>query len=261
MCTSIFVQGLPEVRSRWIAERGDTEILAALDFRIRPAPRRRYRLGIVCVSSGHRAGRCAPGRDERHPDALCARGIITPEMEYIAIRENQRMELLIATCWRSSIPAMTSAPACPRRSRRNSCARKWPRGRAIIPANINHPEPEPMIIGRNFLVKINANIGNSAVSSSIEEEVEKMTWAHPLGRRHRHGPVHRQEYPRDPRMDHPQLAGAHRHRAHLSGAGKGRRQGRGPDLGDLPRHLDRAGRAGRGLFHHPRRRAACAMCR
>ena len=69
------------------------------------------------------------------------------------------------------------------------------RGRAIIPANINHPETEPMIIGRNFLVKINSNIGNSAVSSSIEEEVEKMIWSIALGRRYGDGPLDRQKYP------------------------------------------------------------------
>ena len=69
------------------------------------------------------------------------------------------------------------------------------RGRAIIPANINHPESEPMIIGRNFLVKINANIGNSALTSSIDEEVEKMTWSMPLGRRYSDGPFDRQAHP------------------------------------------------------------------
>ncbi len=78
----------------------------------------------------------------------------------------------------------------------------------------------------------------------------------PLGRRHGDGSVDRQEHPRDARMDHPQLAGADRHGADLPGAGKGRRQGRGADLGDVPRHADRAGRAGRRLLHHPRRRAA-----
>ena len=78
----------------------------------------------------------------------------------------------------------------------------------------------------------------------------------PLGRRHGDGPVHRQEHPRDARVDHAQLAGADRHGADLPGAGKGRRQGRRPDLGNLPRHADRAGRAGRRLFHDPRRRAA-----
>ena len=79
---------------------------------------------------------------------------------------------------------------------------------------------------------------------------------HPLGRRHGHGPFHRQEHPRHPRMDPAQLARAHRHGAHLPGAGKSRRQGRGTDLGDLSRHAHRAMRAGRGLLHHPRRRPA-----
>ncbi len=78
----------------------------------------------------------------------------------------------------------------------------------------------------------------------------------PLGCGHGDGPVHRQTHPRNPRVDHPQLAGADRHRADLSGAGKGRRQGRRTHLGNLPRHADRTGRAGRGLLHHPRRRAA-----
>ncbi len=79
---------------------------------------------------------------------------------------------------------------------------------------------------------------------------------HQVGRGHRHGPLHRQEHPRHARMDHPQLARAHRHRADLPGARKGRRQGRGAHLGNLPRHAHRAGRAGGGLFHRPRRRAA-----
>ena len=114
-------------------------------------------------------------------------GIITPEMEFIAIRENLGREAAYeadreqvaarATSPTSNIPARASARPSHGSSRRSSCARRWRRGRAIIPANINHPELEPMIIGRNFLVKINANIGNSAVASSIEEEVEKMRWA------------------------------------------------------------------------------------
>ena len=109
------------------------------------------------------------------------RGIVTPEMEFIAIRENQRREETLRDAARESCAASIRARASAPRSRdvitpefvRDEVAR----GRAIIPANINHPETEPMIIGRNFLVKINANIGNSAVSSSIDEEVEKMTWA------------------------------------------------------------------------------------
>ena len=113
-----------------------------------------------------------------------------------------------------------------------------------------------MIIGRNFLVKINANIGNSAVTSSVAEEVEKMVWAIRWGA--------------DTVMDLStgrnihnirdwiirNSPGADRHGADLPGAGEGQRRGRGPDLGGVPRHADRAGRAGRRLLHHPRRRAA-----
>ena len=99
------------------------------------------------------------------------RGEITAEMEYVAIREGVPPEFV-----------------------RDEVAR----GRAIIPCNVNHPELEPMIIGRSFLVKINANIGNSAVTSSIDEEVEKLVWGHPLGRRHRDGLEHRQGHPRNP---------------------------------------------------------------
>ena len=113
-----------------------------------------------------------------------------------------------------------------------------------------------MTIGRNFLVKINANIGNSAVTSSIEEEVEKMVWADPLGRRHGDGPLDRRAHPRDARVDPAERPGPHRHRADLPGAREGRRAPRGADLGPLPRHADRAGRAGRRLLHDPRRRAA-----
>ena len=129
------------------------------------------------------------------------------------------------------------------------------RGRAIIPANINHPELEPMIIGRNFLVKINANIGNSAVTSSVEEEVDKMVWAIRWGA--------------DTVMDLSTGRNIHNTREWimrnspvpigtvpiyqaLEKVGGDRRR---PDLGDLPRHADRAGRAGRRLLHHPRRRA------
>ena len=114
------------------------------------------------------------------------KGEITPEMEFVAIREGMPAELV-----------------------RDEVAR----GRAIIPANINHPESEPMAIGRKFLVKINANIGNSAVASSIEEEVEKMTWSTRWGARHGHGSLDREEHPRDARVDPPQLARADRHGA------------------------------------------------
>ena len=109
------------------------------------------------------------------------RGIVTPEMEFVAIRENLLREEMLARASRRACAGSTRARASARRSRTSITPEfvrdEVARGRAIIPRNINHPETEPMIIGRNFLVKINANIGNSAVSSSIGEEVEKMTWA------------------------------------------------------------------------------------
>ena len=104
------------------------------------------------------------------------RGIITPEMEFVAIRENQRCEQF-ADLVAAQHPGEDFNAAIPRRITAEFVRDEVARGRAIIPANINHPETEPMIIGRNFLVKINANIGNSAVTSSIDEEVEKMIWA------------------------------------------------------------------------------------
>ena len=130
------------------------------------------------------------------------------------------------------------------------------RGRAIIPANINHPELEPMIIGRNFAVKINANIGNSAVSLVDRGRSRQAALGDAVGRRHGDGSVDRPRHPRDARVDPPQFRRADRHRADLPGARESRRPARRPDLGDLPRHAHRAGRAGRRLLHRPRRRAA-----
>jgi phosphomethylpyrimidine synthase len=173
-------------------------------------------------------------------------------MEYVAIRENLRREQN-APCIRDGEDFGASIPdfVTPEFVRQEIA-----RGRAIIPANINHGELEPMIIGRNFLVKINANIGNSAVlSSSVADEVDKMVWAIRWGAdtvmdlstgRNIHNI-------RDWIIRNSPCA--HRHRADLPGAGKGRRRRRGPDLGHLPRHPDRTGRAGRRLLHHPRRRA------
>lgn len=126
----------------------------------------------------HEIRRAAPGGNVTQMHAA-RRGIITPEMEYVAIRENQALDRL-----RESHPELFRAHAgqscgadIPERITPEFVREEIARGRAIIPANINHPELEPMIIGRNFLVKINANIGNSAIRSSIAEEVEKMVWA------------------------------------------------------------------------------------
>ncbi|MGE0857766.1 MAG: phosphomethylpyrimidine synthase ThiC [Gammaproteobacteria bacterium] len=168
-------RGLPALRAPWIEERGDTEALGDLTSRYG-----RARASDPALAHLHFAHRRAPRRAKPGMNVsqmhYARRGIVTPEMEFIAIRENQRYEALAAACGRlhaghsfgASIPAVVTPEFV-----RDEVAR----GRAIIPANINHPEAEPMIIGRNFLVKINSNIGNSAVTSTIEEEVAKMTWS------------------------------------------------------------------------------------
>ena len=167
--------GLPALRATWIEERNDTEqlngptsefgnqrksdpALAEMRFNLLRKPRR-AKAGMN-VSQMHYA----------------RQGIITPEMEYISIRENQRrdkMSELLQTQHKGKDFGASIPPVITPEFVRDEVAR----GRAIIPMNINHPEIEPMIIGRNFLVKINANIGNSALGSSISEEVEKMVWS------------------------------------------------------------------------------------
>jgi len=181
--------GLPCPRTPWIAERGDTEEL--------PGPTSAYGLERLADPA------LAPLRFNLHRKPRRARaganvtqmhyarsGIITPEMEFVAIRENMRrkeyLEELrvsgpmghhLAELMGRQHPGQSFGAAIPAEITPEFVRDEIARGRAIIPANINHPEVEPMIIGRNFLVKINANIGNSAVTSSIGEEVEKMTWA------------------------------------------------------------------------------------
>jgi phosphomethylpyrimidine synthase len=171
--------GLPPLREKWIDERGDTEVLsgpgsaygrqrlidpklAEMRFDLKRQPR---------------CGRTGANVTQMH---YARRGIITPEMEYVAIRENQHCEHL-ETQHRELLmrqhPGHDFGAFLPQHITPEFVRDEVARGRAIIPVNINHPESEPMIIGRNFLVKINANIGNSAIGSSIQEEVEKMTWA------------------------------------------------------------------------------------
>ncbi len=187
--------GLPALRQRWIEERGDTEALTGLTSqygRERAADPATASLRFPGLHRTPRRAKAGANVTQMH---YARRGIITPEMEFIAIRENQRRAEYIESL-RASGPAGAKLADMMGRQHpgqafgaaafgANAAREITPefvreevaRGRAIIPANINHPESEPMIIGRNFLVKINANIGNSAVTSSIGEEVDKMTWS------------------------------------------------------------------------------------
>jgi phosphomethylpyrimidine synthase len=181
--------GLAPLRSRWIEERGDTELL--------PGPSSRY--GIERLVDPNLAElrfnlKRAPRRARRGMNVsqmhYARKGLVTPEMEYIAIRENLQREKYVESLKAGGRTGEKMLELLVRQHRGEAFGASIPdritpefvrdevaRGRAIIPANVNHPESEPMIIGRNFLVKVNANIGNSAVSSGIGEEVEKMTWA------------------------------------------------------------------------------------
>ncbi|MDD0840023.1 phosphomethylpyrimidine synthase ThiC [Curvibacter sp. HBC61] len=179
--------GLPSVRGDWIARRGDTE---AYDGRARVAlddgqkgdaeDARLQALRAEAAALQRRPIRAKAGRNVSQMH-YARQGIITPEMEYVAIRENGRREWMaqyLADAAREKrLAGNPLGAAIPRLITPEFVRDEVARGRAIIPANINHPEVEPMAIGRNFLVKINANIGNSAVTSSIEEEVEKLVWA------------------------------------------------------------------------------------
>jgi len=170
------VAGLAPLRANWIAERGDVETLRGLSSEF--GRRRAADPKLAGVRFPHtRAPLRAKAGANVSQMHYARRGIVTPEMEYIAIRENQKLETLRAAELSSQHPGQSFGAAIPRIITPEFVRSEVARGRAIIPNNINHPESEPMIIGRNFLTKINANIGNSAVTSSIAEEVEKMVWA------------------------------------------------------------------------------------
>ena len=169
-------KGLASLRATWIDERGDTESLDGLSSeygRERLNDDKLAELRFVHTREPRRA-RASANVSQMH---YARRGIITPEMEFIAIRENLRRHEREEPELRRRHPGMSFGATLPEKVTPEFVRDEVAAGRAIIPCNINHPETEPMIIGRNFLVKINANIGNSAVTSSIEEEVEKMTWA------------------------------------------------------------------------------------
>ncbi|MFC5079077.1 Phosphomethylpyrimidine synthase [Vibrio thalassae] len=167
--------GLPKLREQWIDERADTEVLAGVssefakqrledetldELRYGQLPRIRRGVKGACVTQLHYA----------------RKGIVTPEMEYIAIRENMGRQKLNDEMLTQQHPGQHFGANLPKEITPEFVRKEVAEGRAIIPSNINHPESEPMIIGRNFLVKVNANIGNSSVTSSIEEEVEKLVW-------------------------------------------------------------------------------------
>ena len=186
-------QGLPPVREAAVVARGDTELytgrsILAVDDGLKPDERHDAHMAALrdAAAGLQRTPRRAKVGHNVTQMHYARRGIITPEMEFVALRENQR-RLDLAEDWRSQYGLDAEREA---RLRGNPMGAMIPReitpefvrdevarGRAVIPANINHTELEPMAIGRNFLVKVNANIGNSAVTSSIEEEVEKMVWS------------------------------------------------------------------------------------
>ena len=168
-------RGLPALRAPWILERGDTEELSGPTSSYGRDRLADPKLLSLRFELKRRPRRARPGMNVTQMH-YARRGMVTPEMEFIAIRENQRREALSELLCRQHEGEAFGA-SLPKAITPEFVRDEVARGRAIIPSNINHPESEPMIIGRNFLVKINANIGNSALSSGIQEEVEKMTWA------------------------------------------------------------------------------------
>ena len=169
-------RGLPRLRENWVLERDDTDELPGLSSTF--TQERLADEGLDHLRFEHlpKPRRAKPGR--RVTQLHYARaGIVTPEMEFIAIRENMGRERVRSELLRTQHPGRDFGARLPQNITPEFVRDEVAAGRAIIPSNINHPEAEPMIIGRNFLVKINANIGTSAVTSSIEEEVEKLVWS------------------------------------------------------------------------------------
>ena len=168
--------GLPALRARWIEERGDTELLSQLSSEFG-----RGRESNAKLSAVRFPGRTLPRRAKAGTNVsqmhYAKKGIVTPEMEFVAIRENQRLEAVRDALLLAQHPGESFGASIQKIITPEFVRDEIARGRAILPNNINHPESEPMIIGRNFLTKINANIGNSAVSSGIAEEVEKLVWS------------------------------------------------------------------------------------
>lgn len=167
-------KGLERMREKWIDARGDSEQLETFSSvycneRLNDASLDHLRFSLINKPRRAKAGKNV---SQMH---YAKKGIITPEMEYVAIRENQRIDEMTRLAEQHA--GQDFGASIPKKITAEFVREEIARGRAVLPCNINHPESEPMIIGRNFLVKINANIGNSATTSSIEEEVEKAVWA------------------------------------------------------------------------------------
>jgi phosphomethylpyrimidine synthase len=168
--------GLAAMREAWIVERDDTETLPKLTSEYGQKRLDAPELADMRFNLQRAPRRAKTGKNVTQMH-YARQGIITPEMEYIAIRENQKVDAQLSEMMLKQHAGENFGAFLPKKITPEFVRAEVAAGRAIIPLNINHPEVEPMIIGRNFLVKINANIGNSALGSSIQEEVEKMTWA------------------------------------------------------------------------------------
>jgi len=173
------LKGLPALRAKWIEERGDTEQLNELSSEYSRQRANDPKLAALRFAHTRLPRRAKAGRNVTQMH-YAKKGIITPEMEFVAIRENNRLQAMREDPRYAALlkqhPGQSFGAAIPDEITPEFVREEVARGRAIIPSNINHPESEPMIIGRNFRVKINGNIGNSAVTSGIAEEVEKMVW-------------------------------------------------------------------------------------
>ena len=169
-------KGIPRLRDNWIEARGDVEFLSGKSSSY--SQQRLADEGLDHIRFEHlpkvRKAKAGKNVTQMH---YARQGIITPEMEYIAIRENLKRQEVQDEILLQQHQGQSFGASIPEQITAEFVRSEVARGRAIIPANINHPESEPMIIGRNFLIKVNANIGNSAVTSSIEEEVEKLVWS------------------------------------------------------------------------------------
>ncbi len=231
---------MPRIREQWILDRNDVEELTEITSEYGKSRLNDEKLNDLRFEYLHKPMR-AKKRSQCFAIVLCQTRNHHSQMEYIAIRENQRIEQLNAQS--QAMQCQHAGQSFGANTPKNKITAQFvrsevARGRAIIPNNINHPESEPMIVGRNFLVKINANIGNSAVTSNIEEEVEKAVWACRWGA--------------DTIMDlstgktstkpgnglSTNFSRANRNRADLPSLGKSKRNCRRLDLGSIPQHLD-----------------------